>query len=159
MKATLSFDYDASDTALPSLSSEVVTLKHTDVESFIIATTCWDENDAMPDIATDRDDLVPVAIPADLKISLTVLGDQSENESLYEDTRQLYETFDPTKVYAVSSSADNYTALKYSVRSGHEYQGLDIIKPSKIYSEGNYYSSSNTAKCQTVIIIVLVCSL
>lgn len=159
MKATLSFDYDASDATLPSLSSEIVKLKHTDVESYIIATTCWDENDAIPDIAADRDDLVPVAIPADLKISLTVLGDQSENESLYEDTRQLYETFDPTKVYAVSSSADNYTALKYSVRSGHEYQGLDIIKPSKIYSEANYYSSSNTAKCQTVIIIVFVCSL
>ena len=49
----LFLDFDASDTALSSLTSEVVTLKHIDVESSIIATTCWDENDAIPNIAAD----------------------------------------------------------------------------------------------------------
>lgn len=154
LKATLFLDADETDGTLPNLSSEVVTLKHTDVESFIIATTCWDENDAIPNIDTDHDDVVPVAIPTNLKISITLLGDQSENESLYEDTRYLYETFDPSKVYAVTSSDNSgeYAALKYSVRSGHEYQGLDIIKPSKIYAEIESHSSPNsTPQCQTVI--------
>lgn len=159
MKATLFLDSVESDGPLPNLTSEVVTLKHTDVESFIIATTCWDENDAIPDIDTDRGDLVPVAIPTDLKISVTQLGDQSESELLYEDTRNLYETFDPSKIYAVtpSDSSGDYTALKYSIRSGHEYQGLDIIKPSKIYSEpeGICSSSNSTTRCQKVIINVM----
>ena len=154
LKATLFLDsdIDVSDSRLSSLASEVVTLKRTDVESFIIATTCWDENDAIPDIATDRDDLIPVAITTDLKISVIVLGDQSESESLYEDTRQLYENFDPSKVYAVCGSLDNsddYAPLVQSVRSGYEYQGLDIIKPSKIYSEEYYTTPNNT--CQTVM--------
>ena len=153
LKATLFLDSDQSDCPLPCLPSEIVTLKHTDVESFVIATTCWDENDAIPNIDSDHDDLIPVAIPTDLKISVTLLADQSENESLYEDTRQLYETFDPSNVYAVASSdnSGDYTALKYSVRSGHEYQGLDIIKPSKIYTEpeDSCSLSINTARVIT----------
>ena len=157
LKATLFLDDSGeSDSTLSDLTSEVVTLKHTDVESFIIATTCWEENDAIPDIDTDCDDLVPVTIPTNLKITVTMLEDQSENESLYEDTKQLYETFDPSRVYAMSSSdnSDEYTALKYSVRSGHEYQSLDIIKPSKIYSESSCSPSSNTANnyCQIFMI-------
>lgn len=161
LKAILFLDSDESDGTLSDPTSEVVTLKHTDVESFIIATTCWDENDAIPDIDTDCDDLVPVAIPTNLKITVTMLEDQSENESLYEDTRQLYETFDPSKVYAMSSSNNSgeYTALKYSVRSGHEYQGLDIIKPSKIYSESSCSPSNNTAKCQNFKVNKLLSSL
>ena len=139
LKATLFLDSIESDCPLPRLASEVVTLKHTNVESSIIATTCWDENDAIPDIDTDDDNIVPVAIPADLKISVTLLANQSENESLYEDTRKLYETFDPSKIYTMSSSESNvsgdYAALKSTVRSEHEYPALDIIKPNKIYGK------------------------
>jgi hypothetical protein len=158
LKATLFLDSVESLGPLPNLTSEVVTLNRTDVESFIIATTCWDENDAIPDIDTDHGDLVPVAIPTDLKISVTLLGDQSESESLYEDTRNLYETFDPSKIYAVipSDSSGDYMALKYSVRSGHEYQGLDIVKPNKIYSEPESTCSSSNS-CQKVIINVSLC--
>ena len=156
MKATLFLDSGELDGPLPNLTSEVVTLKHTDVESFIIATTCWDENDAIPDVDNDHGDLVPIAIPTNLKISITLLGDQSEDESLNEDTRQIYETFDPSKVYSVtpSDSSEIYTALKYSVRSGHEYQGLDIIKPNKIYSEleGSHSSTNSTARYQNLMV-------
>ena len=160
MKAVLILDSDVSDSSsLTSLASEVVTLKHTNVESFIIATTCWDENDAIPDIAADHDDLIPVAIPADLKISVSLLKDQSENEALYEDTRQLYEHFDPSKVHTVSSSdnsADSIYAplIQSSVRSGYEYQGLDIIKPSKIY--GEECCSVSNSMCQMVMFTMLM---
>ena len=83
-------------------------------------------------LAADRDDLVPVAIPTNLKISLTVLQDQSENESLYADTRQLYETFDPSKIYTVSSSADSsdncYVALiQLRSRQGLSNQARSMV--------------------------------
>ena len=69
------------------LESEVVTLMGVSVESSMIATTCWnreEKNYVIPDI--DYKVHIPIAIPIDLKISITVYGDKLEEDgSVYED--------------------------------------------------------------------------
>ena len=130
LNAILFLDSDlCNDHNIVHLASTVVTLTQVSTESSIIATSCFDENDASLDI---DEDAIPVAIPTDLKITLTVLKKQSENESLnfYEDTHNIVWS----KVQAVSSSHCNndYMALKQSEREEYEYQSLE---PSKLYSD------------------------
>ena len=83
----------SSDDKISQLASEVITLKHVEVESSIIATTCWNINDS-DDIESDQ--LVPITIPTELQITVVVFGDQSENETLYQNTGYLFDNFDPS---------------------------------------------------------------
>ena len=130
----------SSDDKISQLASEVITLKHIEVESSIIATTCWNESDSI-----ESEHLVPISIPVELQITVAVLGDKSEDETLYQNTRYLFDNFDPSEVQAMSSSDSSsiYISLKQPVRTGYEYQGLEILRPSKVYSEGCGFRSNS----------------
>lgn len=141
LNAILFLHSDSCNERIAHLASKVVTLTQVSIESSVIATTCFDGNDISLDI---DEDAVPVAIPTDLNITITVLQEQSESNSLYEDTRHLYDNFLWPKVQTVSSDCNNdYMALKQSVREGYEYQSLEIVKPCKVYSENQPSLSPN----------------
>ena len=141
LNAILFLDSDLCNDRIAQLASKVVTLTQVSIETSIIATTCFDENDASLDI---DEDAIPVAIPTVLDLAVTVLREQSESESLYGNTRYLYDNFLLSKVQTVSSDCNNdYMTLKQSVREGYEYQGLEIVKPSKVYCENQPSQSPN----------------
>ena len=147
LKAILFPDSNMSEESLEHLASEVVSLNQMKVETSIIATTCVSGSchDQRFSEREDEEEAIPVAIPADLKISLAVLDDQMEDEELYADTRDLYSNFNPYNVQSMAplSNSDSmssvYMSLKELVRSGYEYQGLEIVRPAKIYSDENTY--------------------
>ncbi len=48
-----------------------------------------------------EEDFLPLAIPLELEIEITVLKDESEAEDLYSNTTTLLTTFDPSKVIII----------------------------------------------------------
>lgn len=149
-KALLFLNSDVTDESVSHLVSEVITLTHVSIMSSIIASTCWngEDDDLLPEV-TDEDH-IPVAIPTELEISVSILKAQSEDEELYHSTRELFDNFDPTKIRTISGPTSNsYTsrALKESVRIGYEHQGLEILKPSRIYDECEFGPGSDDEGC------------
>ena len=144
LKAILFPDSSMSEDSFEHLASEVVTLSQINVETSIIASSCTSNGHAGRS-DDDDEEIVPVAIPTNLKISLTILDDECEDEDLYADTRDLFNNYNPYNVQSMAASSDTdsttgvYMSLKQLVRSGHEYQGLEIVKPSKIYSDDSVY--------------------
>ena len=148
LEAVLFLDYNTYDDKIAQLESEVITLNQVNVETSIVATSCLNETEDIPDI--DDDNTTPVAIPIDLKISLSINGDDFEDEVLYEDTRQLYNNFHLSHVKTMSSS-ENYMELRESTRSDYDYQALEVIRPSKVFSEvGFAHPPSNDHKYKLV---------
>ena len=85
LKAMLFLDTDVTSSRcnekVSHLELEVITVMSIGVESSIIATTCWnreEKNYIIPDI--DNDIHIPIAIPTDLKIYVTVFGDKLEED-------------------------------------------------------------------------------
>ena len=139
---------DVTDDCISSLVSDVVTLTHISVESSIIATTCWDDDNSdsdSPEDTTDADNQkIPIAIPMDLSIEVSIIKSRpGNNEELYQMTRHLFEGFQSTKVKDMKEddvSADDprqtlQRTLNRSVRLGHEKQGVVIEKPTKVYKK------------------------
>lgn len=106
----------------------MVTLTHSSIETSLIATTVWDAS-----YTPTTEDKVPVDIPVDLDIEVTVLpsnGSTSEDQ-LCSDTKNLYEQFDPANIKtAHSRSASQFYKV---VRADHEREGLELQKPERIY--------------------------
>ena len=150
LKAMLFLDSGtiSSDDKILQLASEVITLRHIEVESSIIATTCWND--------IESEHLVPIAIPVELQITISGLGDQSEDETLYQNTRYLFDNFDPSEVQSISSSesSSTYMSLKQSVRTGYEYQGLEIFRPCKIYSEECGFRSNSRSHSEEYYMVL-----
>lgn len=150
LKAMLFLNSDVTDDSVSHLVSEVITLTHISVMTSIIATTCWNEDDSsatIPDV--DDEDEVPIAIPIELEISVKILEAQSEDERLYHSTKELFDNFDPCKIRTISgpsSTAHASRALKRSVRVGYEHQGLEILRPSKVYDECEFGPNSDDAQ-------------
>ena len=138
---------DVTDDCISSLVSDVVTLTHISVESSIIATACWNDDsepNSLEEITDADDQKIPIAIPMDLSIEVSLIKSRSgNNEELYQMTRHLFEGFQSTKVKDMKE--DNMSAddprqtlqhtLNRSVRLGHEKQGVVIEKPTKVYKK------------------------
>ncbi len=107
----------------------MVTLTHSSIETSLIATTQWEES-----YTPSAEDKVPVDIPVDLDIEVTVLptsGISSEEDQLCIDTKNLYEKFDPAKIKTTHSRMGSQ--FFKVVRSGHAREGLELQKPERIY--------------------------
>lgn len=138
LKAMLFLNSDVTDDSVSHLVSEVITMTHISVATSIIATTCWNEEggDQIPDL--DDEDHIPIGIPIELEIAVTLLRAQSEDEKLCYNTRELFDNFDPSKIKDISGASTTTRGsrpLKKSVRVGYEYRGLEILKPSRVYDE------------------------
>ena len=154
LKAMLFLNSDVTEDSVLHLVSEVISLTHISVMTSIIATTCWNgehNSDVIPEVSGE--DQIPVAIPIELEISVSILEAQSEDEELYYNTKELFDNFDPSKIRNISgpsTTANANRTLKKSVRTGYEYKGLEILKPSRIYDECDFGPDSNKEALEDV---------
>lgn len=147
LEAKLFLNSDVTDDSISHLVSEVVTMTHVSIESSIIATTCWNDEskpNVLEEIGDENKSCMPIAIPMDLKIEISVIESQpGNNEDLYQTTRQLFEGFHLSRIKDMkreSTCTSDPTKmlqrkLNRSIRKGHERQGVVIEKPSKVYKK------------------------
>ena len=133
---------DVSDDSLSHLVSDVVTMTYVGMESSIVATSCWiDDQNSFLEIKDDDGQCLPVAIPTDLSIDVSVIESQPANsEELYHTTRKLYEGFQSARIKNMKQAAYPSNPmqmlqhkLNQSVREGYERQGVTVEKPTKVY--------------------------
>ena len=93
--------HDAKEELPLHLTSDIVTLTQTTVETSIIASTCW-ADDRQEELS--EEDRALVAIPVDLDIEVTFLGKESDNNELYESTRNFFEMFSSLKITDMKNS-------------------------------------------------------
>ena len=112
------------------LTSEVVTLTHSSIETSLISTTHWDGS-----YQPSEKDRIPIDIPIDLDIEVTVIPslETDKEEQLCSDTKNLYEGFDCLNVKTFGDINKSGTQLLKVVRQGYEDRGLELQKPERIY--------------------------
>ena len=134
MAAMLYISSETSDDLPVHLTSEVVNLSHSSIETSLIATSCWEGS-----VAPSEEENIPIEIPIHLDIEVTIISsEESQNQQLFSDTRDLYEKFDPSKVqnYKDAPSGNEYAAqstIYRVVRHGYEREGLELEKPALVY--------------------------
>lgn len=89
----------------------------------------------------DAEDQVPISIPIEMEIELTVLEDGDEDE-LYQDTKSLLRHFDLSKVKNMKDGetsgrerAQSQLKLHRRVRKGYEFRGMDITMSERVYDD------------------------
>ena len=130
---------ETSDDLPLHLTTDMVTLSHTAIESSIIASTCWEYE--KQEVELSEEDRALVAIPTDLDIEVNFLGRESEDEQLYESTRCYFEKFSTLKIKDMKNSGGlqrgkgstlAQTKLYKNVREGYESKGTEIKMPYRI---------------------------
>jgi hypothetical protein len=130
--------FESSDDLPLHLTSDVVTLTHTVIESSIIASTCWEYE--KPGELSEEDKAL-VAIPTDLDIEVAFLGRESDDEELYKSTRSYFEKFQSLKITDMKNSGglqrgEGLTLaqkkLYKAVREGYEAKSTEIKMPYRI---------------------------
>lgn len=129
---------DTTDELPLHLTSDMVTLTQTAIETSIIASTCWEEGRQWE---LSEEDRALVAIPIDLDIEVTFSGRESDDRQLYESTRSLFEKFDSLKITDMKNSggmqrgiASNSAQKKLykAVREGYQSKGTEIKLPYRL---------------------------
>ena len=130
--------FDSAEDLPLHLTSDVVTLTHTAIESSIIASTCW-EYEQQGELS--EEDQALVAIPTDLDIEVMFLGRESDDEQLYESTRSYFEKFRYLKITDMKNSGGMQRGegltlaqkkLYKAVRKGYEARSTEIKMPYRI---------------------------
>ena len=129
---------DVTNESITSLDSEVITLTHISVESSIIATN-WNEGE--DDINDIYECDCPISIPIYLDIAVELLEEDDDYEDLYDNTMELFDNFNPSKVKEISGGAALPTVVSAGMRKsnkeGYQFGGLEIQRPSiKIFDRG-----------------------
>ena len=157
----ISSDVPESDNNISHLISEVLYLTHVSIESSIIATTCWNDGNNQDELPGLEDEgQIPVAIPIELEIEVCVLKDESDYESLYDNTMELYDNFDPSKVIDMGGASASRCRVDTAIREGYKAHGLEITRPSKTHScvkekTGNY-NSCKILQCTQLHVIISI---
>lgn len=129
---------DAKEELPLHLTSDMVTLTRTAIETSIIASTCWAE-DRQEELS--EEDRALVAIPIDLDIEVTFLGRESDNTKLYESTRNFFEMFSSLKITDMKNSGgmqmgagsnSAQTKLYKVVRDDYPSNGTEIKMPFRL---------------------------
>ena len=102
------------------------------------------------DYDPDRDVLIDIPVDdntALVGVALIEINDKTETEKLYEDTRCLFEAFDPSKVLSVkdSGSENAYVAQKLlytTIRRGCESLGVELDRPQAVYDSTQLHKTS-----------------
>jgi hypothetical protein len=118
----------------PKLSfNEVVKVKSVEKETAIIATPFVDGEEV-----TENGNPIVFDIPVNLDLMEVQVLEPRANmtcEKLYEDTRQLFESYDPTNQIRVGSKTDEDVYCYTSFRTDQKNIGVDILPPENIYSD------------------------
>ena len=139
LESMLYIRQETSDDLPLHLTTDMVTLSHTAIESSIIASTCWEYD--KQEVELSEEDRALVAIPTDLDIEVAFLGRESEDEKLYESTRSYFEKFSTLKIKDMKNSGGMQrgkgitlaqTKLYRNVREGYESKGTEIKMPFRI---------------------------
>ena len=137
-KAIVYLNSDVTNESITNLDSEVITLTHVSVESSIIATN-WNEGE------DDIDDIYececPISIPIYLDIAVELLEEDDDYENLYDNTMELFDNFNPTKIKEISGGANLPMVVSADMRKrnkeGYQFGGLEIQRPSiKTFDRG-----------------------
>ena len=135
LEAMLYIRPETSDDLPLHLTSDIITLTHTEIESSIIASTCWEYEKQ----ELSEEDRALVAIPTNLDIEVTFLGKESEDEQLYESTKSYFEKFSHLKITSMKNSGGMHRGagpaqkkLYKVVREGFESSGTEIRMPYRI---------------------------
>ena len=113
MEAELYITSDVSPEIPTSLSSTVVTLTHSSIETFLIATTYCEDN------ASPSEDTIPVEIPIHLDIDVSVIPSQ-DHEANIKDT-------------ASSSKSMEQTSIHQLVQLDSKRGSTEIEKPTLVH--------------------------
>ena len=120
------------------LTTDMVTLTHTTVESSIIASTCW-EYEKREELS--EEDQALVAIPINLDIEIIFLGRESEDKQLCESTKNFFEKFSSLKITDMKNSGGIQRGagltlaqrkLYRVVREGYQSKGTEIKMPFRL---------------------------
>ena len=142
LDAKMFLNCDVTDDSLSHLVSDVVTMTYVGMESSVVATSCWvDDQNSLSEIKDDDGQCLPVAIPTDLSIDVSVIESQpAKSEELYHTTRKLFENFQSARIKNMKQAtypSDPVQMLQHklnrSIREGYEGQGVSIEKPTKVY--------------------------
>ena len=102
------------------LTKETATITHVGSETSLIASTNWGKNEQV-----SEEDQMPVEIPVDLPIAVLVQQPDDKKEvDLSENTKRLYERFDPCQVRSLRAR---------HIRRGFEKEGMELQRPERIY--------------------------
>ena len=130
-KAMIFLNSDVTDDSISHLVSEVINLTHVSVESAIIA-TCTNDGENVSESEFSEEDEGLVSIPINMDITVDIVSDDSDYEDLYDNTMNLFDNFNPSKVRDMSGSTaqPGVTSVRKAVRQGYEFRGLEIERPA-----------------------------
>ena len=126
----------------PGFLSRSVTLCECIKETSLVASSARaNERIEEPDGNPEREDLIDIPVDDEaLQIKVTVIdsSDSQETEKLYEDTRFIYERFDPSTLKSFKDTGSKETYVTQSlfyeaIRPGCEKVGVELEEPPAIY--------------------------
>jgi len=129
----------------PGTQSRVITMCDSSSETSLVASPAVQEGQEGENDSQTLFDIPLNDDISDMEVEVIQTQDEEESEHLYDDTLNIFEKFDPTKLQplkAVSSSPPSKTQsfLLHSVRSGYEKVGVKIEPP---------YANMQRARCVT----------
>ena len=124
------------------LTKKVVTLTHSSIETSIIASPCMEEDgDRTSIFESSLSKTTFLDIPLDLGIDVTLSRlNEFEEQNLNCATRELYESFQSSKVKACLSKAASAEAFAIQsqllslVQENNRMEGIELEKPTKAYT-------------------------
>ncbi len=141
IKARMFWDCDDLDDLPTHLMSGVVSFCHCTTESSLISTLVSDPTNSDEEVMDDDDEAsgLIVDIPLNLSIEVVVVPPpEAETDKLYNETREIYNAFHPSKVtVCVDLPMDEMVVAQSHlfsvVREGHENEGMDLQIPPLAY--------------------------
>lgn len=139
LKALVVADTIPHDTGMTSQAlfamNEAVTIASVEKETTIIATPSFDENDDESSVMEDGKPIM-FNIPVALKVMEVQIANPRNNthiEKLYEDTRHLFESYDPMNEVQVGGKNEDlyYTSVRLDQRDA----GVELVAPESLYSD------------------------
>ncbi len=87
----------------------------------------------------DSDDTLPISIPIEMEIEVTILN--TDEEDLYMTTKSFIRNFDLSRIKDMKDATDDQdrdrrpSKIGRRVRQGYEYRGMDFTMSDKVYNE------------------------
>lgn len=135
IKAMIFLNSDVTDDSISHLVSEVITLTHVSIESALIATSGNSEEEEENEYWNEGESLISIPISLDISVDI-ISDDESDYEDLYDNTMNLFDNFNPTKVRDVTgatpfpaASTTTPPTVRKAIRAGYEFRGLEIERP------------------------------
>ncbi len=138
LRAVVVVNADVTDEFILHLESQIVTLYGTSTEYSVIATPLA-PNSSRFSMNTDGHHMA-ISIPNDLKIKVAAIENQPDDDELFRNTRDLFESLDLTKVKDLrrpACSSAHSAQLHFYEEIGREGRHPSIVfkKPERVYAK------------------------